>query len=82
MANSKQTLTLTIQGIGLLLMVLFTAFQPWLLVPFNLRNRYSTPLHKLELWFIESNQGKLKRIIKSTLEFKSLETVYTIIKGF
>ena len=31
---------------------------------------------------IESDHGKLKRLIKPTLGFKSLKTAYATIKGF
>jgi transposase-like protein len=31
---------------------------------------------------IESDHGKLKRLIKPTLGFKSMKTAYAIIKGF
>lgn len=31
---------------------------------------------------LESDHGKLKRLIKPTLDFKSMKTAYAIIKGF
>ena len=46
--------------------------------PEHLRHRKEKYLNNI----IESDHGKLKRIIKPTLGFKSMKTAYATIKGF
>ena len=47
-------------------------------IPKDLEHRQVKYLNTL----IESDHGKLKRLIKPTLGFKSLKTAYATIKGF